>query len=396
MRASGTATERLYYKDAYQQIFEAEVVAKSEDSQTIYLDRSAFYPVSGGQPSDRGELAGIPVIDVHDEDGVVAHVLSAPTAAQPYQAVRGVVDWARRYDFMQQHTGQHLLSAVIEDVFKFPTVSVHLGDETSTIELASEGLSDEQVKRAEQRCLELIGLARPVAVTFEDAAAATALRKPSDRTGTLRIVSIEGVDHSACGGTHVRSLAEIGFVSVRRIEKIRGNSRLEFVAGGRALNRSRQDYRLLVGMSRTCGVAVDDLAGHVAALQQRTADAEKRLQRLIVEAAKRTGAELFKTTAPGPDGIRRFFHEGSSISEEARVRAQAFVEEGNGIALILGTDQNAVLVACGAATGLNAGSVLKQAIAAAGGKGGGSATLAQGSLTTTDGVAALKRSLGVE
>ncbi len=395
------ATERLYYTDTYLSTFEATVLGASENGQRVYLDRSAFYPASGGQPADHGRLRfsgdspdAVAVVDVAQEGQVVAHLLSGSVSLLRGQAVRGEVEWKRRYDFMQQHTGQHLLSAVIEELFGYPTLSVHLGDDTSTVELGAAAFAPDQVKQSEERCLELITFAKPVGITFEDAALATDLRKASDRTGMLRIVTIEGVDRSACGGTHVRSLAEIGFVAIRRTEKVRGNMRLEFVAGARALGRVRHDYQLLTEMSKTCSVAVDDLAHHTASLQQRVVDAEKRAQRLGIEAAKRQGSDLFRKTAPDPDNVRRLWLTVPAISEEARSIAQAFVEEGGGIALILGTEQNTVIAACAISTNVNAASALKRAIAEHGGKGGGSSTMAQGSLTGADGVAALKRILG--
>jgi alanyl-tRNA synthetase len=191
-------------------------------------------------------------------------------------------------------------------------------------------------------------------------------------------------------------LAELGLVQVRRAEKVRGNVRLEFVTGGRALARARRDYRLLEEMSKTCSVSLNELAGSVAALRQRTADAEKRALRLAMEAAKREGADLFARTAADADGVRRMVVVAPAISEEGRAAAQAFVEQGKGIALILGTDQNTVLIAAGVQAGLNAGAVLKQAIAQAGGKGGGSAAMAQGSFNGSEGVAVLKGLLGFE
>ncbi len=395
MERAMPATERLYYTDAYLRLFEAEVVAASGDGRTVYLDRSAFYPASGGQPFDRGWLGGATVEEVRDEGSLVAHLLATPINCAPGQNMRGEVDWTRRYDFMQQHTGQHLLSAAIEEMFGYSTVSVHLGDESSTIELSAAALTADQIKQTEERCLDLVALAKPVAVSFEDGSTVTGLRKASERQGTLRIISIQGVDRSACGGTHVRSLAEIGFVAVRRLEKVRGNVRLEFAAGQRALRRARLDYRLLAEMSKTCSVAVDDLDRYVATLHQRAADAEKRAQRLAVEAARQEGAQLFQKTPPGTDGVRRLWFTTPAIGEAERMTAQAFVEQGKGIALILGTNQNTVLVACGAETRVDAGAVLKQAIAETGGKGGGSAAMAQGSLASMDGLAALKRILGM-
>src|SRR3954469_9368393 len=194
-------TNRLYYTDAYRTSFTASVVDRSEDGLSVYLSETAFYPTSGGQPHDVGTLGGVSVVDVIDEDNRVAHVLDRPLEAKD---VVGAVDWPRRFDNMQQHTGQHLLSAVFEDLFGLKTVSVHFGDEYSTFDLDGDAVSPEQLRGAQRRSNEAVAENRAVAVTFEDAATATRLRKAVDRAGTLRVVSIEGLDRSACGGTHVR------------------------------------------------------------------------------------------------------------------------------------------------------------------------------------------------
>jgi len=218
-------TQRLYYHDAYLRHFRARIVEAADDGRRIYLDQTAFYPTSGGQPSDTGTLGGAAVLDVIDEEDRIAHVvdasISTPLAAAEIEAE---IDWPRRFDHMQQHTGQHLLSAVLEDLFQIPTLSFHLGAETSTIDLGAPALDSHQMERAEIRCAEIVAEARPVIVTFDDASADLALRKASERTGTLRIVSISGIDRSACGGTHVRTSAEIGPVFLRKTEKVRGTS----------------------------------------------------------------------------------------------------------------------------------------------------------------------------
>src|SRR3954470_7683558 len=164
-------TNRLYYTDAYRTEFTAIVVDRSGDGTRVYLDETAFYPTSGGQPHDLGTLGGVAVVDVIDEDDRIAHVLAAPLPAAQGR-VEGRVDWARRYDHMQQHTGQHLLSAVFEDLFGFKTVSVHFGPDSSTLDLDSDAVSRKQLDRAEARANAVVTEAQPVTVAFEDAATA--------------------------------------------------------------------------------------------------------------------------------------------------------------------------------------------------------------------------------
>jgi alanyl-tRNA synthetase len=210
-------TERLYYTDAYTTQFTATVIEVAGDR--VYLDRTLFYPTSGGQPHDLGTLGGEPIADVVDENDRIAHVVARPSRLTVGQQITGTLDWTRRHDHMQQHTGQHLLSAVFEDLFGHKTVSVHFGDEYATLDLDVDMLSADRTARAERRANELVMEGHLVHVSFENAATATGLRKPSDREGEIRIVEIAGIDRSACGGTHVRNTAEIGPVTIRRVEK---------------------------------------------------------------------------------------------------------------------------------------------------------------------------------
>jgi alanyl-tRNA synthetase len=216
-------TERLYYSDSYLSEFRARVIEADSTGLRVTLDRTAFYPTSGGQPFDVGTLSGARVMEVIDEGDRVTHVLDAPLTAGD---VEGHIDWSRRFDHMQQHTGQHLLSAVFEELYPMPTLSFHLGVESSTIDIGASALAPDRIDRVEDRCAEIVAQARPVTVSFEDAASAAGLRKESQRTGVLRIVSIADLDRSACGGTHVRSTAEIGPLFIRKLEKIRGNVRV--------------------------------------------------------------------------------------------------------------------------------------------------------------------------
>ncbi|MGH9593244.1 MAG: alanyl-tRNA editing protein, partial [Bryobacteraceae bacterium] len=348
-------TERLYYQDCYLREFRARVVDVSGDARRVYLDRTAFYPTSGGQPFDVGTLGGVTVSEVVDEEDRIAHVLEQPLAQAE---VAGAVDWARRYDHMQQHTGQHLLSAVLEDLFKIRTVGFHLGAETSTIDVEAAAIAPEKIERAEERCAEVVGEARPVQVTFEDASGDLALRKASDRSGVLRIVSIEGIDRSACGGTHVRSTAEIGPLLVRKLDKIRGTTRMEFVCGGRALRRAREDYRLLVSVGRALSAPADESPALVSALIDKNKSLEKTGQRLSTELARREGRELYLATAPGGDGLRRIVERGA-IDETMRTRAQAFATGEKAVFLVLSEQPPSVLLAASADSGVHAGERVK-------------------------------------
>ena len=360
----------------------------------VYLDRTAFYPSSGGQPYDVGELGGVAVVEVVDEeDGRVAHVLAAPLAQGP---VKGKIDWARRYEHMQQHTGQHLLSAVLIELYGFETLSFHMGDEVSTIELGTKEINEEQLVAAEARANEVARSGRAVNIGFEDAEQVQGLRKQSQRMGMLRIVEITGLDKSACGGTHVRSLAETLPIQIRKIEKVRGNVRLEFVCGVRASVRARQDFKLLQEMARQTATAIDKLPEHVAALKERLTDAEKERERLAQDLAQREGREAYATAPISADGLRRVLWEVEKVTEIVRAKALAFAAAGEkALVLVIGKQPAGVLIACSADAGIDAGVVLKQTLAEVGGRGGGAATLAQGSVPNEAAALVLARKLGL-
>ena len=217
-------SERLYYTDGYLKEFSARVVRANPDPRgaRVYLDRTAFYPESGGQPSDRGTLAGIPVLDVIDEGEDVAHLV----AVQPEgEAVEGRLDWDRRFDHMQQHTGQHILSAAFERIGGYKTASFHLGTESSSIDLDSDRVGTRQIEQSEDLANSVVFEDRPVQISFRPAAETQQLelRKPTAREGDIRLVDIEGFDLSACGGTHVSRTGSVGIVCIRKVERAKAS-----------------------------------------------------------------------------------------------------------------------------------------------------------------------------
>lgn len=372
-------TTRLYYTDTYLRSFDATIVERADDGRRLYLEQTAFYPTSGGQPNDLGVLGGIDVVDVVDEDERVAHVLAAPYTGP--DAVHGEIDWVRRYDFAQQHTGQHLLSGTFDVLFDFPTVSVHFGDVMSTIEFAAPAISPKQLRRAEEYANALVCEDRPIVVTFEDAAAvAPRLRRPSGRTGTLRIVTIEGHDVSACGGTHLRRTGEIGAILLRRVEKIRDNVRVEFTCGARAIRRARADYDALSGIAERLSAGLDE----VAALVQTRTDEAKALasanKRLIEELAAFRARAAWEAAVPGTDGIRRLRAPDGLSADELRAWIAACAALSGTVAVGCGRATRTLALGVSADVDANAGALLKDRLQSAGGRGGGSPRTAQGTV----------------
>lgn len=384
-------TERLYYTDCYLRQFEGRVVDRAEGGRRVYLDRTAFYPTSGGQPFDTGTLGEARVIDVAEEDGRIAHILDRPLEADQ---VAGVIDWSRRYDHMQQHTGQHLLSAVLEQLYGIPTVSFHLGAHVSTIDVDGS-LTPEQMESVEVRCAQAVSEARPVHISFEDAASELDLRRAPARPGTLRIVTIEGLDRSACGGTHLRSTAEIGPVLLGRTEKVRSTLRIEFVCGERALRRARSDHAALAAIARHLSAPAANAARLVADLIGRNKALEKDRLRLACELARHEGRALYHAAKPGADGVRRLRQHGP-IDEAMRTRAQAFASGPKALFVATCDDPPSVLVAASPDSGIDAAQSLKAALTAHGGRGGGNASLAQGSVPDAESLAAIVAVFGLD
>jgi alanyl-tRNA synthetase len=372
-------TNRLYYTDAYRIEFAGNVVDRSDDGTRIYLDETAFYPTSGGQPHDVGTLGGVRVIDVVDEDDRIAHVLESALAPVP-APLHGVIDWPRRFDNMQQHTGQHLLSAVFEDLFGCKTLSVHFGPDYSTLDVDSELVTRDQMIAAEQRANALVSEARPVHVTFEDAAAATDLRKPSERPGMLRVVTIDGIDRSACGGTHVRNTAEIGAVLLRSVERVRKAARVEFVCGARAVRRARRDFESLTRIAASLSAALDDVASLVATQADRLKDSDNDRKKLEKELATFRIRALYDAAPIGQDGVRTVVIRDAASMDELRTLAQGALALPR--VLVIGALKSPPSALLGSSddSGVDAGRVLKERLAAVGGRGGGSPRLAQGSV----------------
>lgn len=375
-----STTDRLYYRDAYRTSFTAEVVEQSDDGTRVYLSETAFYPTSGGQPHDLGKLGNANVVDVIDEGERIVHVLSAPLAAAAGGAIDASIDWARRFDNMQQHTGQHLLSAVLEDLFGFKTLSVHFGPDYATLDIDAESVSRDQLVAAEARANAIVGEARPVNVTFEDATTAAGLRKASDREGTLRIVSIEGVDCSACGGTHVRSTAEIGVVLVRSVEKIRKATRVEFVCGARAVQRARRDYEALTRISASLSSSLDDAAALVSAQADRIKESDSARKKLEKELAIFHARQRYDAVVPDAAGVRTIVIRDAVSMDDLRTLAQAAFSLPSVVVIGALNDPPSVLVASSEDSGVDAGKLLKERLGALGGRGGGSPRLAQGSV----------------
>ncbi|MFL5515958.1 MAG: alanyl-tRNA editing protein [Gemmatimonadales bacterium] len=371
-------TQRLYYTDSYLAAFSAEVVDRAEDGALVYLDRTVFYPTSGGQPHDTGRLGTAQVLDVVDQGDRIAHRVDSPL---PPGRVAGAIDWPRRFDHMQQHTGQHLLSAVLADLTGHATISVHFGREISTLDLDTPELAHEHVVEAELRANRIVTENRPVEVTFEDAASAEGLRKPTDRKGTLRIVTIRDLDRSACGGTHVRATGEIGPIFIRRVERVRKTVRLEFLCGERAVRRARADVEVLASLAASQSASPDELPALFAAQRQEISEATSIRRDLEAALAGYRARELYETGARAPAGARVVvLQEDAGPPDRLRALALAVAALPRGVLLGATRAPAGVILASADDSGVDAGRVIKEVLGRVGGRGGGNGRLAQGSV----------------
>jgi len=375
------ATHRLYYDDSYLQWFEAHVVqcvpagpcltaSGAVPAWEVILNQSAFYPTSGGQPNDLGTIGKAKVLDVRDDGDEIAHIVDREL---PLGTVQGAIDWPRRFDHMQQHTGQHLLSAMFQERFGLPTVSFHLGSVISTIDLRGPEPSRDVLLGAQRAANAVIFEDRGIQVRYGTAEQLTSqgVRKEVEREGILRAIEIDSADLQPCGGTHVKSTGQIGMLLVRRCTKIRQDWRVEFVCGARAERIASNDFRILhtIGEGLSCtpeeakaaiDKAVEERDSHFKSL--RTA-----LQQLAVARAKlAVGAAHY---AKEPLVIAELLRDENP--ELLLPLATELAKNERAIALLIHAETGQIVFAQHPSAGKDLAAILKQLLASIPGKGGG-------------------------
>ncbi len=375
------SSERLYYTDAYLVEFDAVVreVVPQNDRWKVILDRTAFYPTSGGQPFDVGTLDEARVVDVFDqEDGTIGHLVDRELETN--SRVRGHVDWTRRFDHMQQHTGQHLLSAAFEREASARTVSFHLGTSASTIDLDKEVTAD-QIARVEDSVNAVVWEDREVCVRFVTAseAATLPLRKDPAREGELRIVEIKDYDLSACGGTHVCRTGAVGVIAVAGAERFKGGSRVEFVCGGRALRAYRSLKNSVAGSVRLLSVLPDDLPSAIERMQTSGRSQQKAQEGLYERLAAHEAASLTSSAEKiGPVKAAIAAVSGWDANGLKKLASSIVAKPATIAVLITPESPTLIVVARSQELSLDAGAILKELIDKFGGRGGGKGAMAQG------------------
>jgi alanyl-tRNA synthetase len=377
-------TERIYYDHPQQRTFDATVTAvETTDGRfAVRLDRTCFYPTSGGQPFDTGTLGGFRVVGVLDDDtGSITHTIdiSGDRTISVGQRLEGVIDWPRRLDHMQQHSGQHLLSAAFDRLHGARTVGFHLGTDVSTVDLTAT-LTEAAITAAEDEANRIVWEDRPVTIRYASAADAAnfGLRKESDRTGTLRLIDIEGFDLSACGGTHVARTGTIGLAAIIGWERFKGGTRVEFVCGGRALARFRFLRSTAAAAALRLSVGPLEVPAAVERLQAELRDQRRSETALRGELSLFQAARLAES-AEDVGGIRVVL---GALNEDAeglaRLASQIASRDRHFVVLLSRSRPALVAVARADDVDRSARDLLAALVSAFGGRGGGKPDMARG------------------
>jgi alanyl-tRNA synthetase len=374
-------TERLYYLDSYRLEFEARVVERVGVGAKpgVILESTYFYPTSGGQPHDEGSLNGVPVIDVFErEDKAIVHVLTMELKGG---LVHGVIDWGRRFDHMQQHTGQHILSQAFLQLFRAETIGFHLGKEASTIDVDKAPLAASQLDRVEDLANEIVFADRPVKACLitETELAGLPLRKLPVVEKPIRIVEVEGFDYSPCGGTHCRRTGEIGLIKITKVERRGQETRIEFLCGSRALADYRAKNRTVNELANQFSVGAWELAEAVERLGEEVKVIRRELNAARNRLLDYEAAELLAEAEQHGDVrvVRKVFTDREG--EEVRRLALRLMESEGSVALLGLAGEKAQLVfACSGDLPYDMNDLLKKACEIVGGGGGGRRRFAQG------------------
>ena len=370
-------TERLYYQDSYLREFDATVLETRESPRgiAIVLDRTAFYPTSGGQPHDRGRLDGAPVTDVIDDGGTVLHIADRALTGR----VHGIIDWPRRFDHMQQHTGQHILSQAFLRAAGAGTTSVHFGADTCTLDLDIAELSAADAARVEDFANSIVFEDRPIGVRQVDEAElpGLGLRRPAKKHGLVRVVEVQAFDVSACGGTHVARTGEIGPILIRRWERFKGGIRIEFHCGGRAVREARWKNSVILELAADLSVKDRELADAVRRLRDQLKETGQQLTTQRERAAEDEAKRLL-AGAPGSPKFVSEIYSDRPVTEVALLAGKVVTLELSIAALA--TAEGKIVLARSGGLPVECGTTLRAVLEPLGGRGGGRVEFAQGTV----------------
>ena len=378
-------TERLYYQDSYLKEFRAKTLKKIkiDNRPAVILDRTAFYPTSGGQPYDKGIIQDVPVVEVVEEGDEIIHILKEELKEKVNSEVAGKIDWERRFDHMQQHLGQHILSGALMKLWGVETVSFHLGEEVCTLDIAKEKLTEEEAKKAEECANEIIFDNRPVKCYFvegEEELKRLNLRKVAEKTGKIRIIEVEDFDLSACGGTHCQATGEVGMIKITKWEKRGEKIRLEFICGRRAWKDYFWKNELIKNISNKLtikdsklGEAIDRMLEERKEIRKELKDFKEKLQDYEVR-------NLINESSLKDDGVKiisKIFEDKNF--QEVKELVQKIINLDDSVVVLFGVKSEGakILFACSRALKYDMNGLIREAGKFIEGRGGGAPNFAQ-------------------
>lgn len=371
--------QKLYYQDAYQKNFTAEVLKEGRDEAgRLYtvLNQTAFYPTGGGQPFDTGTLNGIEVSEVEEVDGEIRHYISASLGEK--EQVSGEIDWERRFDHMQQHAGQHILSAAFEELFQYKTVSFHLGKETLTIDIETENLTDEEAAAAEELANRIIFENRPIITKWinSDEIEQYTLRKALSVTDDIRLVIVPDFDYNGCGGTHPDSTGQVAALKILDWERQKKKIRVEFVCGNRVLKQLGQKNSVIQQLTSLLNAPEEGMEAAVQRLLDGRKELEKALEDCKQQLIEFEAAELIS----GSGTIVSAIYQNKSIQELQKLARVLLSNTDSKVFLLLGEngDKLQFVFARGKEASVDMKELSNKALTLINGKGGGNGSLSQG------------------
>jgi len=368
--------KRMYFENPYQIEFEAGVVENisHKGNPALILDQTCFYPEGGGQPADKGTINGIPVIHVLDQDGRIIHVLEKEISAN---TVRGKIDWITRFDHMQQHAGQHILSQCFVQLYGAETRSFHLGERTSALEVDMRSIDDDRTEQAEMLANDIVFQNREIKSCFyrEEEISGVPLRRPPKKKGDIRVVEVTNFDFTACGGTHPRSTGEIGTIKILKWERIRDNIRLEFICGNRALRDYIRKHRDLKILSNSLTVDDREIRSSFEKFLSDLKTQKRKNRKMQEKLLQYEAAEIIQKA--GGKIIKQIFSD--RPQEEVRLLALLTIRKKELVVLfgLKGGERVHVFLACSESFGLDMRELLPVVSPLIEGRGGGRPSLVE-------------------
>ena len=388
-------TQRLYYQDSYLKEFKARILKKIKigNQPAVILDRTAFYPTSGGQPFDKGVIQDSPVVEVVEEGKKIIHILREEIEEDINSEVTGRIDWERRFDHMQQHLGQHILSGALMKLWGAETVSFHLGEEVCTLDISKEKFSEEEAKKAEECANEIIFDNRSVKCYFvgrEEDLRRLNLRKIPNRKGKLRIVEVENFDLSACGGTHCRATGEVGLIKITKWEKRGEKTRLEFICGRRAWEDYFWKNELIKNISNKLTIKDSELSEVIDRILEERKETRKELKEFKERLQTWEARDIINEPSSLKDGeikiVKKVFEEKNF--QEIRELVQKIINLNDRMVVLFGVkDAGArILFACSRGLKYDMSGLVREAGKFIEGRGGGAPNFAQAGGKKAEGI----------